>query len=141
MTQERKEDPYGAFNFKVEIDGIIVGGFSEVSGLRIETEVYTVKEGGLNFFEHKLPKSTKFSDITFKRGITDWVLYDWYLEVIGGTIKRKNGSIILYDKGKKKEMIWYFFSAYPVKWEGSTFSASANSIATETIVLTHHGIY
>ncbi len=141
MTLNRKEDPYGAFNFRVEIEGITVGGFSEVSGLKIETEVYTIKEGGLNFFEHKLPKSTKFSDISFKRGITDWDLYNWYLEVINGTIKRKNGSIILYDRGKEKELIWYFFSAYPVRWEGSTFGASGSSIATETLVLTHHGIY
>ncbi|HEY9246619.1 MAG TPA: phage tail protein, partial [Candidatus Methanoperedens sp.] len=65
----RRIDPYGAFNFEVQIDDIIVGGFSEVSGLKIETEVYTIKEGGMNSFEHKLPKSTKFSDITFKRGI------------------------------------------------------------------------
>ncbi len=140
MIPLRNEDPYGAFNFKVEIDGITMGGFSEVSGLRIETEVYTFKEGGLNFFEHKLPKSTKFSDITFKRGITDQKLYKWYLKVINGRIERKNGSIILYDKGRGKEIIWHFFAAYPIKWEGSTFSASGNSIATETVVLTHQGI-
>ena len=141
MGSDRKEDPYGAFNFRVEIEGIVVGGFSEVSGLKIETEVYTIKEGGLNFFEHKLPKSTKFSDISFKRGITDWDLYNWYLEVINGKINRKNGSIILYDKAKDEELIWYFFNAYPIRWEGSTFGASSSSVATETLVLTHHGIY
>ncbi len=140
-TTGGRKDPFGAFNFKVQIDGIIAGGFSEVSGLRIETEVYTLKEGGLNFFEHKLPKSTKFSDITLKRGITNWELYDWYLEVINGTIRRKNGSIILYEKGLEREMVWYFFNAYPIKWEGSTFSASGSSVATETLVLTHNGIY
>jgi phage tail-like protein len=132
-------DPYGVFNFRVEIDNIIVGGFSEVSGLRIETEVYPIKEGGLNTFEHKLPKSSKFSDITLKRGITDLELYDWYKEVINGKIIRKSGSIILYERGNEKEMRWDFFDAYPVKWEGSAFSASGNTIATESLILTHNG--
>jgi len=141
MGLDRKEDPFGAFNFRVQIDGIFVGGFSEVSGLKIETEVYSFREGGMNDFEYKLPKFTKFSDITFKRGITDWELYNWYLEVISGTISRKNGSIILYEKGNEKELIWYFFNAYPVRWEGSTFGASGSSVATETLVLTHNGIY
>src|SRR3972149_8630601 len=104
MGLDRKEDPFGAFNFRVQIDGIFVGGFSEVSGLQIETEVYSFREGGMNDFEYKLPKFTKFSDITFKRGITDWELYNWYLEVISGTISRKNGSIILYEKGNEKEL-------------------------------------
>ncbi len=136
-----RKDPYRAFNYIVEIDGIISGGFSEVSGMKIETEVYSIKEGGMNSFEYKLPKSTKFSEITLKRGITDWDLYDWYLDVVYGNIKRKNGSIILRDIGEDDKMTWYFFEAYPIKWEGSTFSASGNSIATETLVLAHHGMY
>lgn len=136
-----RKDPYRAFNYIVEIDGIISGGFSEVSGMRIETEVYSIKEGGMNSFEYRLPKSTKFSDITLKRGITDWDLYNWYLDVIYGNIKRKNGSIILRDTGEDEKMTWYFFEAYPIKWEGSTFSASGSSIATETLVLTHHGMW
>ena len=137
----KRKDPYRAFNYVVEIDGIISGGFSEVSGMRIETEVYSIKEGGMNSFEYRLPKSTKFSDITLKRGITDWDLYNWYLDVIYGNIKRKNGSIILRDRGEDEKMTWYFFEAYPIKWEGSTFSASGNAIATETLVLTHHGMW
>ena len=31
-------NPYTAFNFLVEIQGLVVGGFSEVSGLQAETE-------------------------------------------------------------------------------------------------------
>jgi phage tail-like protein len=135
----KRIDPYSTFNFRVEIGSILMGGFSEVSGLRVETEVYSIKEGGMNAFEHKLPKSTKFSDITLKRGITDMEMYDWYKEVINGNIERKSGSIILYERGRQKEMRWDFVDAYPVKWEGATFSASGNAIATETLVLTHNG--
>jgi phage tail-like protein len=139
--EAKRNDPYGAFNFLVQIGDITVGGFSEVSGLKIETEVYTIKEGGMNYFEYKLPKSTKFSDITFKKGITNWELYNWYLDVIYGNIVRKNGSIVLHDQEKNEVLRWDFYEAYPIKWEGSTFSSSGNSVATETLVLTHHGLF
>ena len=41
-------DPYGAYNFLVEIEGIIAGGFSELSGLDITTDVDIIHEGGVN---------------------------------------------------------------------------------------------
>lgn len=34
-----RKDPYLTFNFVVEIDGIAVAGFTDVSGLSIETQV------------------------------------------------------------------------------------------------------
>ncbi len=136
----KRSDPYGAFNFLVEIDGIIEGGFTEVSGLSIQTEYDSVKEGGNNNFEHKLPKGTKYTDITLKRGITDWELYDWYRDVINGKIERKSGSIYLIDSSGDRVMEWYFLEAFPVKWDGPAFNAGSNAIATETLVLAHHGL-
>jgi len=140
MTIPRIKDPFLAFKYKVEIKGIIVGGFSEVSGMRIETEFDTIREGGENSFVHKLPKSTKFSEITLKRGITDWTLYSWYMEVVYGKITRTSGSIILQEPGTDMNMTWHFFDAFPIKWEGPTFNASGNSIATETLTLAHNGL-
>jgi phage tail-like protein len=136
----KRSDPYGAFNFLVEIEGIIEGGFTEVSGLSIQTEYDTVKEGGNNSFEHKLPKGTKYTDITLKRGITDWELYDWYQDVINGKIERKSGSIYLIDSSGERVMEWDFLEAFPVKWDGPAFNAGSNAIATETLVLAHHGL-
>lgn len=135
-----RRDPYSAFNFLVEIEGIIEGGFTEVSGLSIQTEYDSVREGGVNDFEHKLPKGTKYSDITLKRGLTDWKLYDWYRDVIGGRIERKSGTIYLRDNSGNQVMEWYFLEAYPVKWEGPSFNASSNAVASETLVLAHHGL-
>ena len=43
-----RTDPYTAFNFHVEIDGIIVGGFTEVSGLSMTTRVEPLQAGGNN---------------------------------------------------------------------------------------------
>ena len=140
MTVGKRKDPYGVFRFQVEIEGIIAGGFSEVSGLSVQTEVDSIREGGVNDFEYKLPLGTKYTDITLKRGFTDWEIYNWYRDVINGKINRKSGAIYLLDQEGNQVMDWYFFEAYPIKWEGPTFNATSNTVASETLILTHHGL-
>ncbi|MCD4767267.1 MAG: phage tail protein [Methanosarcinales archaeon] len=134
----KRSDPYSAYRFKVEIEGIIAAGFTDVSGLTIETEVETIKEGGVNNYEYKLPKFTKYSNITLKRGLIDLKLWDWYQTVISGKFKRKSGTIYLLDHSRNKTLDYYdFYEAYPIKWEGPTFNAKNSTVASETLVLAH----
>ena len=46
-------DPYQSCNFVVEIEGILAGGFSELSGLQVETEAFEYREGGLNEYTRR----------------------------------------------------------------------------------------
>jgi len=134
-------DPYAAYNFLIEIEGIITGGFSEVTGLDIETEVEYIKEGGANDIEYKLPKGTKYSNITLKRGITDFdLIWRWYDDVISGKIKRKDGLIFLCNQTGSPLVTWGFVDAYPIKLDGPSLNATTNTIATETLTLAHHGL-
>lgn len=138
---KQRSDPYSAYNFIIEIEGIIVGGFSEVSGLGIETEIEYVREGGANDFEYKLPKGTKYPNVTLKRGITDYdIIWEWYNDVINGKIKRKNGSIFLCNQIGSPLVTWGFFDAYPIKIDGPSLNATTNTVATETLTLAHHGL-
>jgi phage tail-like protein len=132
-------DPYMSFKFRVEIQGITVAGFSEVTGLQFETETETVEEGGVNDFVHILPKRTKRQNIILKHGITEkHDLWDWYQNVVKGKFERKNGSIILQGvDGKDTNWHWDFFRAYPVKWTGPELRGDSNTIAFETIELVH----
>jgi phage tail-like protein len=138
-----RNDPYLACNFLVEIDNLVVGGFSEVSGLRIETEVKDYREGGENDFVHKLPGPTLYpSNLILKHGIADsTVLWDWYQDVTLGVITRRSGAIILLDATGDKVWRWDFFDAYPVRWIGPDFRADSAAVAVETIELVHHGLY
>ena len=128
----------------MEIDGIISGGFTEVSGLSMQTEVDTIKEGGVNDYEHKLPRGIKYSDITLKRGLIDWTLWDWYQSTAHGTANinshRKSGTISLRDHTGNTIFSWSFFNALPIKWDGPTLNAATNTVAIETLVLAHHGL-
>lgn len=134
-------DPYSAYNFLVEIEGIIAGGFTEVSGLSIQTEVEKKTFGGENDREYTFIKGTKYTDLTLKHGVTDLdLLWSWYDDVIKGKIERKNGSIYLLDHSGIPAMWWDFIGAYPIKWEGPAFNSSSNTVATETLVLSHNGL-
>ncbi len=141
MPTGKKPDPYTSFRFRIEIGGITVAYVSEVTGLQIETETEPYEEGGANDFVHKLPKRTKYQNITLKRGITDldemWI---WHQDVVSGKFKRKDGSIILMDVSGEDKWWWNFSEAFPVKWTGPELRADSNTVAFETIELAHHGI-
>ena len=54
MATADRHDPVLSFQFSVEIEGVSVAGFSEVSGLDAESAVETFKEGGELRFEQQL---------------------------------------------------------------------------------------
>ena len=137
-----RNDPYLGFNYFVEIDGLIVGGFTEVTGLQIETEVQEYREGGLNDYVHKLPGATRYpSNLVLKRGLTDAeTFWSWHQDVVQGKVERKNGSIFLLDSQRVPATWWNFANAYPVKWSGPELRAGSNAVAVETVELVHQGI-
>lgn len=137
-----RSDPYGAFNFWVEIESLIVGGFSEVSGLQIETETLTYREGGLNGYVHQLPGPTRYpQNLSLKRGLSAIdTLWPWYQDVMLGRIKRRNGTIFLLHSTGAPVMAWHFMEAYPIRWNGPELRANGSDIAFETLELVHRGI-
>lgn len=137
-----RNDPYPTFNFFVEIEGLIIGSFSEVSGLRVETAVHEYQEGGQNGFVHKLPGPARYpSNLVLKRGLTDIeTFWKWHQDVVAGRIRRRNGTIYLLDRQGLPAMWWDFNQAYPVKWSGPELRADSNAVAVETIELVHRGI-
>ena len=141
MPVGERVDPYLSFRFLVEIEGLVVGGFSEVSGLQAETQVEDYREGGVNDFIHRLPKETRYPNLTLKRGITDSdVLWKWHQDVINGKIARKSGYIILLDSEGNEKWRWNFIDAYPAKWVGPDLRADSNTVAFEAVELVHNGI-
>jgi phage tail-like protein len=131
-----------SFNFLVEVEGLLVGGFSEVTGLQIETAIETYAEGGLNEYEHKLAGPTRYpSNLVLKHGLTEIdTLWSWHQDVTQGKIERRNGTIYLLNRMRIPVMWWDFKEAYPVKWVGPDLKADANAVAVETVELVHRGI-
>jgi phage tail-like protein len=142
MAGTLRKDPMMSFNYLIEIEGLVVGGFSEVSGLQVETKTFQYREGGTNSFVYKFPEYTEYQNIVMKRGISDSdTLWLWHMDVVNGYFCRKNGSIILNDNSGNEKWRWNFFGAYPVKWTGPELKADSGSVAFESIELVHLGLH
>ena len=141
-----RKDPLPVFCFKVEltIDGASGGEafFKSVSGLKYETEVIPVREGGANDTTFMLPGSTKWSPIVLKQGFTGSSrLLAWREDWLSGTMHRIDaGKIIQLDTALNPVATWTFYAGWPSKWEISEFDASKSELAIETLEITHHGI-
>ena len=134
-------DPYGTYNFLVEIDGITRAAFQKVSGFDSTTDVVEHREGGDNMTTRKLPGLTKHSNIVLKWGMTDdRDLYEWHRRVTQGDVERKNGSIVLLDRKREEVARWNFVRAWPTKWDGPDLDAEKSDVAIETLELAHEGV-
>jgi phage tail-like protein len=133
-------DPYFGFRFRIEIEGVTEGGFSEVSGLQVTTQVEDFREGGVNEFVYKFPKETTFDNLVLKRGMADTeTFYKWHRNVALGKIERKTISVILKKSDTEDAKTWSFKQAYPIKWTGPELKADSSTIAVETLEFVHHG--
>ena len=136
-----RNDPYSAFNFIVEIDGVVVGGFAECGGLTTETDIVEYRNGDEDITVRKLPGKAKYPQISLKRGFTDSrELWEWRKLVITGRTQRKSGTIQLLDEARQPALKWNFREGWPSKWEGPAFNAKNNDVAIETLEIAHEGL-
>ncbi|NGO75952.1 phage tail protein [Streptomyces sp. YC504] len=136
-----RNDPYSAFNFIVEIDGVIVGGFAEAGGLTAETDIIEYRNGDEDITVRKLPGKAKYPNITLKRGFTDSrELWEWRRRVIEGRTERRSGSIQLLDEARRPALTWNFREGWPSKWEGPALNAKNNDVAIENLEIAHEGL-
>lgn len=135
-------DPYMSYNFLVEIDGLLTGGFTEVTGLESEIQLEEYQEGGRNEYIHKFPTRTGYPNLVLSHGMTAIdSLWDWYSSASQGKIKLRSGTIMLLDRKRLPITWWNFKDAYPVKWVGPQFEASNDTqVAVERVELVHRGI-
>jgi phage tail-like protein len=137
---QQRHDPYRAFSFCVEIDGLPLAAFTEVSGLESEAEVIEYREGG-DGRVRKLPGLRKYPNIVLKRGLTqDTELWRWHKNVLDGNVDRRNGSVILLDEHGQEAVRWNFRNAWPCKYFGPHLNAKGNDVAIETLELAHEGL-
>jgi phage tail-like protein len=141
MADTARDDPYGAFSFLVEIDGIDVAAFSEASGLESTVEVIEYRNGSDDTTVRKLPGLTKYTNVVLKRGLTsDLSLWRWYRAVRDGRIERRPMTVKLLDEAREPALRFLCREAWPCRWSGPTFDATRSAVAIETLEICHEGI-
>ena len=134
------EELFGAYNFLLEIQGIIndnkiiVGGFKSMSGMDSETEVIEFKQGN-DTVVRKKPGRTTYANIVLERGYTATDdLWQWRKNIEDGKIDRRSGSIIVLDQDGQTEVARYnFFEGWPAKWYVPDMNADSSAMAVEKI--------
>ena len=142
MATDQRIDPYRAFNFVLEIDGVPRGAFSEVGGLTAEGDSADYREGtDVQPNVRKLVALRKYTNITLKRGYTaDKSLWQWYTNIFNGMPDRRNVTIVLMNERREPVLRWNAENAWINKIEGPALKASGNEVAMESVELVHDGL-
>src|ERR1700754_938968 len=99
--------------------------FQTVSGLSVEYDYESFKEGGENRFEHKLPVRTKYADLALKRGmLVDSKVIQWCLDAFQKReFRPADVYVSLLNEKHTAIRIWHVHKAWPRKWSVSDFNA------------------
>jgi phage tail-like protein len=134
--------PLPKFHFQIEWGGARIG-FSEVSGLDVESEVIEYRDGASpEYIKTKMPGMQKFSNITMKRGTFqgDNDFFNWWNTVALNTIERRDVTVSLLNESHEPVVVWKIKNAWPVKVQSTDLKADGNEVAIETIELAHEGL-
>jgi phage tail-like protein len=130
-------DPYRGYNFKLQINGVNQGHFTECSGLGIKIEAIKYREGGNDLVVHHIPGPVDYTPITLRYGLSDSTeLWEWLMAGVGGKVERRDISVLLLDSTGANEVIrWNLFNAWPSEWQGTVLNALSREIAIESLTL------
>jgi phage tail-like protein len=144
----KRDNPYGAFNFRVEFGdvaggGPIEAGFSDVSGIGNEVN-YSEYRAGTDKFNtvRKIPNTFKLDEVTLKRGLvgsTD--IFAWLKAVRDGQYQPRTVTIVMLDEARNEVLSVVLKNAQPKKWMGPTLAAKGGGeAALEELHLLYEGI-
>lgn len=140
------EAQFSTTNYTVEIDGITIAAFTEVSGVSIECKPVEVVHSDLPNGSTGLlayPGVVNYGDITLKMGkiVDGSEFYDWLQQVVDNDFRKalRNGSIVQLPHGQPIGQFngdrWDFINAWPTKWEIATSGAGQTAVVIETLTL------
>ena len=130
-------DPYRAYNFKLDIAGVTEGHFTEISGLGVKVEVIPYREAGNNQVVRHIPGQVSYQPVILRYGLTNSrELWDWLTKAMSGRVERRNVSVIMLDSDGSREVIrWNLVDAWPSEWIGANLNALGREMAIESLTL------
>ena len=130
MTDAKTHDAsYQGSFFALEIDSLTLAWFTGCSGLSIEFDVTSYKEGnGKKVIERKRAGKPKYSEVTLKRGFTtNMVVHDWFKEVVAAEKPTPYKTASRFNL----EACW------PSKMSISDLSSGSDDVIVEELTIQH----
>ena len=135
-VNDRVLDPYGGFNFRVEIEGVQAGAFQEVDGIGVDVDVIELQDG-TDLTPRKRPGRKKVRDVRLKKGfVAKNTMFQWMKEVMEGKLTRKSISIVLHGDNGEAVLRFNYFEAWPKSWGGVRFDGNRQALQIEEIEFT-----
>ena len=131
--------PLPKFHFQVEWGGARIG-FTEVSGLDVETEIIEYREGNSpEYSKLKIPGMQKYANVTMKRGVvqTDNDYFNWWNTVALNTVERRDITISLLNEEHSPVMVWKLKNAWAAKIQSTDLKADGNETAIESVEIAY----
>lgn len=143
MALGHDDDFQGSF-FSLEIDGVTLAYFTGCSGLSMEFEPISFKQGdGKMIVEHKRPGRPKYGEVVMKRGLTNSTdLYDWFDEVVKAAkvTPYKTASVVIFGRDSKEVARFNLEQCWPSKLTVSDLSAGSDDVMIEELTMQHEFI-
>lgn len=131
--------------YSIEIDGLQLAEFTELSSVSIEVPAVEQKvaTGEGHVYLHSYPGNVQYGDITLKAGKVDNAteFYDWLQAVVDGQYSKslRNGTIVQLPSDTAKASFsgdrWNFEDAWPSKWEIAPSGAGKNELVVESLTI------
>ncbi|NEP33584.1 MULTISPECIES: phage tail protein [unclassified Moorena] len=138
VEQIKNTYPIPVFYYRVTIAGDNSYAFSEVSGLSIEYETITYRDG-LSYKEGAkyMPGLDTPINLTLQKGIVrqDSYLFDWFNTINLNTVEKRDLTIELLDESGEPVVSWEVINAFPKKLDAPSFNATSNEVAIESLEL------
>lgn len=133
----QRENPYGNYNFAVDLG---TGGeiqFAEVEIPAAEIEVIEYREGADRVTAvRKLPGRVRYGNVVLRRGISgNLALWEWFKAARDGQLERRNVTVTLLDEARNPVQQWRFRDAWPVKYDASDLNGKGNEVVIELLEL------
>jgi phage tail-like protein len=149
---ENVDPPYTAFRFEVilTLDSPPVGvtnpvcnaAFAECSGLEINMEPKTFRQGGDNSRQlHGIGPAT-YGQLTLRRGMTtNLALWQWMVSALQpGHVSRAQGQVTLWDADGTPRLSFTLTDCLPTRVAGPQLNAQNGQVAFEEVRLVYSSL-
>ncbi|MDJ0715443.1 MAG: phage tail protein [Prochloraceae cyanobacterium] len=130
--------PIPVFYYRVTIEGEDSIAFSEVSGLSIQYQTITYRDGmSYKDGSKQMPGLKNDITLTLKKGIVrgDSYLFNWFNSIRLNTVEKRDIRVDLLDEAGEAVVSWAVEDAFPTKLDAPAFNATTNEVAIESLEL------
>jgi phage tail-like protein len=138
-------DPLRNFRYRLEIDGIVQAGFSEVAIGDASNDPIEYREGNELTTVRKLKGLNKYGNVTLKWGLTDSIeLSNWYQMVVDEatplSAARRTVVVRIQNEAGEDKAAYEITRAWPTKYNPTDLNGKGNEVAIESLELANEGI-